>query len=311
MKGNVLEGVELRFKDLTEETQKRLYLRDWERFEEEAAKSQYDSIRQLVIENEESKSSSLDEIFMVEIQTDERGTVTRFAIARLNLIWNHVNFQKSDEKRNMLLKSNIEEIKIIVAEDPESSSDLLNQIVLDEVKNDGFQSVVEAATNNPNFKMGHEARIRLAESKKWFFRKMAAESKDASSKFLEQMLIDEIYGERDEDVIYPIMNNQNFVMSDKARKALADSDNYNLQCIVAEDDETPIELLENMNLRVVDEDVLDEIELNLLRRMDKNSVVLNSVQKRKIYRVLKQLKYSNKKQSIAKCLEEIVKILSK
>lgn len=211
MEENILKGVELQFDDLSQKGQKKLYLSDKKKFEEVAAKSQYAEIRKLVVDNEESSSKSLDEIFKIETQSFSCRDI-------ISLLWKHKNFEKNDEKAYILMKSS--KFIYVLLEDEGISSELINKIILYSIKWFDDEEIVYTAIKKINFQMESKTRISLAKSGKWEYREIAAEDIGASEEFLNQMLIDEIQGERDEDVISAIANNCNFVLGNKAKEII-------------------------------------------------------------------------------------------
>lgn len=83
----ILKGVELLFDDFTSEIQKKLYLKNKEEFQMDAAKSRYTNMRKLLIADEQTSSEVLEEIFNVE--TEMYGDVEN-----LEMLWNHPNLKK-------------------------------------------------------------------------------------------------------------------------------------------------------------------------------------------------------------------------
>lgn len=237
MEKNILEGVKLEFKDLSEETQKRLYLENKEKFKKEAAKSQYNYVREFLIRDEGTDSETLDELFKVETNTQ--------------------NILK-------LLK-------------------------------------------HPNFQMNDETKKKLSKSDNWKLRELAAKDETNTSEFLNQMLRNEIEGVQDEDVINAILNNLNFKMEEETRKKLSESINAVFRKIIAEDEETSAQLLESMYWKEQEPNILEILEKRLGEKMKSNT--LNIVQRKKIFKVLKKVQSSNKKEPLAKYLEQILEII--
>lgn len=231
-------GVEVEFNDLLENTQKRLYLQDSEKFEEYAAKSQFTEVRKLVIKNNQASSTNLDEIFKLEIEKE--------GITNLTLLWNHPNFQKDNKKRRILEKGKYD-LREILANDKDSSSDFLNEMIRgEELQKGRHPAIMQAILKNKNFKMENETRKMLAKDTRSVFRVMAAKDKNSSSEFLNEMLRRELQNENNEKVIETIMANKNFKMEVKTREMLAEDENFRWRKKVAEDKETPSKLLNQM-----------------------------------------------------------------
>jgi len=251
MKENILKGVELQFDDLSQKAQEKLYLSDKKKFEEVAAKSQYYEVRRLVVNNEESSSKSLDEIFKIEIQSFSHRDI-------ISLLWQHPNFEKNDEKFNIIMKSSKGDLIFVLAEDEKISSELLNQIILDTIKRSGDDDIIHTAIKNPNFKMGNETRIKLAESQHWEYRQIAAKEERCSEAFLNQMLVAEIQGEEDEDVIKAITKNCNFVLDDPTREVILKEDKYHY--ILIGDKKCPSKFLN----RVLRREIIDGVDMTVI-----------------------------------------------
>lgn len=406
------------FNDLSEEMQEKLYLKDKEKFKNYVAKSKYERIRRLVIEDEKCDSDTLEQIFELE-------TILYHNVYNLKIVLQHPNFKMDEQKRQLLAESDNVQIKLMVVENEKTTSQMLNQILRREIEQTNSEELIQEILRNSNFEMEEETLIKLSESEHLCHRCLAAGSENASSEFLNQMYREEIQGDQECDVIELILNNSNFKMEDETRKVLAQSDDVtqrevaaedqdgsseflnwmirrevetfnnkdviklilnnqnfkmedetrrvlaesndfgnrmyaakessnpseflnwmirkeiqsddncfvvneilghpnfkmedatrevmaraeddNHRCMIAEDPQTSTELLEEMYLKETIEYVLEEIEKNLLTRLDKSSVKLDAIQKRKIMDVLKETRKS--KVPLIKYLKQISKIL--
>lgn len=235
----VFEGVELQFEDFSKEIQEKLYVQSREKFENHAAISQFAEIRRLVVKNEQTTSTALDEVFRVEMEKYED-------FENVELLKQHPNFQLSDEKRKKIAEAEFWKIRILVAEDETSSSELLNQMLRDEIEFKNDSDVIEEILNNPNFKMEEQTREKLARSGNEEYRQIAAEHEGSSAEFLNKMLKDEIECDEDSNVIEAILGNNNFKMDDNARRILAKSNDWEKRVLVAEDSQTSSEILNQM-----------------------------------------------------------------
>ena len=302
MEKMILEGVELGFNDLSEQTQEKLYLQDKKKFEEDASRSQYASIRKLLIEDEECEASILDEIFKNE--TEIYG-----CMKILEMIWKHPKFEKTDEKRKKLVESDDENIVCIVARDEETDSSRLNEMLRKEVQCVDDEDVTEAIIQNSNFKIEEETIRVLANSKKWKNRLIAAEKETDSSR-LNEMLRREVQGKSNDDVKQAIRQNFNFEMEEETIKAIVNSEDWRDRLLVARDKNVSEELLKEMYFSESDTDVREEIEDNLAEREFYKNVRLSFGQKAKIWRVLRKVRKSNHKDPLSKYLNEILEIVS-
>ena len=273
MEKMILEGVELGFNDLSEQVQEKLYLQDKSRFQEDASKSQYASIRGLLIKDEECETSILDEIFKVE--TEIYG-----CMKILEMIWKHPKFEKTDEKRKKLAESDDENIVCIVARDEEISSEFLNEMLRREVQGDNYEEITEAIIQNSNFEIEEETIRVLANSDAWEDRLVAAKKETDSSR-LNEMLRKEGQGEKDEDVIEAIIKNSNFEMEEVTIRLFANSGEWENRRIAAKK-ETDSSRLNEMFRRELegqnDKDVKQAIRQNCNFIMEDNSIkaIVNS-----------------------------------
>lgn len=155
-----------------------------------------------------------------------------------------------------------------------SSSEVLNQMLRNKIEKGISSREVEEIINNPNFKMDEETRKMLAESEEWEDRILAAEDEGSSSEFLNQMFRNELENEDygDADVTEAIINNPNFKMNEEARKKLAGSDYWRDRVLVAEDERSSSEFLNQMFRNELenenDTDVIEAIINNSNFKMD-------------------------------------------
>lgn len=235
MEKMILEGVELGFNDLSEQTQEKLYLQDKKKFQEDASKSRYASIRELLIEDEECESSILDESFKVETEIYKK-------IVNLVKIWKHPKFEKTDEKRKVLAESNDWEIRIIAAEDEASSSEFLNEMLRKEMQKEHDEDVMMAILNNENFKMDIETFSLFANSRDEDDRETAGSYMQDSTK-LNELLRNEVEGENEGLVIDAILENECFEMGEETLELLGKSDDETNREIAAKSKKATSEFL--------------------------------------------------------------------
>ena len=269
---NVMQGVEVEFRDLTKEAQESLYLSDKEKFKNEAANSGYVNIRRMVAENEYSSCEFLNAMFREEITNkDKQSDNVEYAI------FANPKFTMEEETRKLCAESDYWKYREIVAKDENSSSKFLNAMLREEITNEDKQDddVLSAIFANPKFTMKEKTRKLCAESDHWEYRKIAAKDKGSSSEFLNAMLREEITNEdkRDKDVIKAILSNKNLLLQDDLRNACAEINNWEVRLMIAKDAKTPKELLEAMSKGEEIENIKDAINTNLSNK-EKNKQVL-------------------------------------
>lgn len=236
-------GVEVEFNDLLESTQKKLYLQDKEKFEGYAAKSQFAKVRKLVIEDSQASSTNLDEIFAVETANYEN-------ITNLILLWNHPNFKKNDEKRRILVKGSFDARRML-AEDKDSSSKFLNEMLQEELQGNEMFSIIEEIMNNKKFKMEDKTREMLAKAGHYPSKVLLAHYKGNSSKFLNEILRTEMQNKNNREVIETIMSHENFKMEKETLEEMAINEANWVREIAAKDKESSSELLNKMLRREI------------------------------------------------------------
>ena len=209
----------------------------------------------------------------------------------------------------MLEASNNENIQMIAARDEESSSKFLNEMLRNEVEGKKNLHVIKAIWTNSNFQMEKETLEVLAKSNDWHDRKMAAKAKESSSKFLNEMLRNELQGEHDSNVINAILDNPNFQMEEETSRIPAKSTVKEYRKMVAKAKCISNETLQEMYLVETDEEILDIIELNLLRRSNITTTTLTTIQKRQIFEVLKEVKVSKNRIPLVNYLKQIFEII--
>lgn len=305
-----VKGVEVTFDDLTEEGQRSLYLKDKERFQMDAAKSRYSEIRKLVV-SETTRLEVLDEVFKAEMD------IWR-VVDNIKLVWNHENFKRTDDKIQELAKSTKPWILLLVAECEDASSEILNEVLRNEVqKAENMRHIIveEVIFDNPKFQMEQETLKVLAQSERWDERLRAAKYEGVSSEFLNEMLRNEVQNEEymDNSVEEAILTNAKFQMEQETLNILKESKYSGYRIIAAESEEISTELLEEMYQDEKDDDVLNAIENNLLRRNTsfKEKIKLSLVQKRRISEILKKVRDGKEKKiPLANYLQEILDIIT-
>jgi len=204
-------------------------------------------------------------------------------------------------------KSVFESVRELVARDKKTSSEILNEMLRNEIEEDNDEDIIDSILNKPNFKMELETRKVLAKSEFLQCRRKVAQDEETSSKLLNQMLRDEVINDEAAVVIDDILDNPNFKMEDETRKLLANLRDYEYRLIVAQDEGTSRELLENMYSEEFEEEVFEALEHNLLKKVIEESTKLNAVQKEKIFDIA--IDCVDKEEPLAHYLEKILEII--
>lgn len=240
-----VEGMEVRFDELTEETQIRLYQSNPKRLEKEASTSKYKKVRELVIKNEETSETVLKEMFQQAVKNKEEQVVCK--------LWNHPNFTKNDEEKRMFATVSVSTFFDII-QDSEASSKLLNQIFRDEIETScGAWAGKYFIMQNPNFQMEEETKERLIESFYKEDRIFVVKETAATSTLLNKMLRKEIELYQEQDVIDEIMERPNFQIEEKTKKAMRKSRMETMRVLIARDTATTSQLLNKMLRKEVTE----------------------------------------------------------
>jgi len=260
----VVKETKVQFSDLTENAQKKLYLQAPSTFSKEASRSVYTSVQRLVVEEEETTSQILDEMLEIKLNNERCDSI-------LPLIWEHPNFQKTDEKRQRLAKAKNEEICQIVAKDEDSSSQFLNQMLRDKMQEKMVLRTIVAILRNTKLQLEKETEEQFTKVKANWKIKEEAVKRIKSSSTLNQLYRKELdeynYWENSEAVLDAIEKNENFQMEEEIREKLASSDNVIIRIRVARDKTSSSEFLNQMYRDEIEaschEDIiLDAIEEN-------------------------------------------------
>lgn len=209
-----VEGVELelRFSELSAEIQKRLYLQDKEKIKFEAASSNYDEVRELVISDKDTSPDILERIFNLEmVLYKNKGNILK--------LLKHPNLQKKEEKKRQIVDKEMPEVYYQFLDDEESSSELLNCIVLKEIERLKFdRDLIEILSNNKKFKMEERTVNTIIHHFSWEIRCEAAIAiKDRE--ILNLMLEAELEGDENSKVIESLLENEN-IQLDKEKRLL-------------------------------------------------------------------------------------------
>lgn len=203
------------FNDLTTCAQIKLYNSAPKLFEEEAAKSKDYRIQKLIAENEKTNPAVL--LKMIEMHNLKSEVVTE--------ILNNPNFKKTEEVMERLIEN---EGRLAVAENTETSSNILNKILQNEVLKkykDCYQSAY-SISHNPNFKMDDETRNLLLtrRTKHLIYFKLAVNDEGTSSKILNKIFRKEIKERKAgyKRIVYIILNSPNFEMDSESNEIWKD-----------------------------------------------------------------------------------------
>lgn len=263
MENIIVKETRVQFSDLLEDVQKKLYLQEPSTFTKEASRSVYKSVQRLVVENEETSSQILDEMFERKLEDGRCDSI-------FPLIWKHPNFQKTEEKRQRLTKAKDEEFCLIVAKDEDSSSPFLNQMLRDKMQEGMNLRTIVEILRNTKLQLEEETEERFTKGKvNWKIKEEAAKRMN-SCPILNKLYRKEIdeynYWEKSEEVLDAIEKNDIFQMEEETREKLASSDIRWSRVRAARDKGSSSEFLNQMYRdemkRHCDEVVLNAIEEN-------------------------------------------------
>ena len=273
---------------------------------QELAKSSNSTIRLIVAKCEDSSSEILNE--MLREETINGTFQARYIV---DAIFANSKFQMEQETLSILSKSDWWFARFKAAEYKDSSSEILNEMLREEVHKD--LDIVEAILANPKFQMEQETLKALSESELFDARLEAAKSVDFSSKSLNEMLRNEVQNEehQEDTIIYAILDNPQFQMEQETLNVLVKSEKYKYRLIAAKSTEISEELLEEMYYEEDDSDVQKAIEKNMMNRVknSKANISLNIVQKKRCMEVLGKVRKGDKEKTLASYLQEILDVI--
>lgn len=191
----VVEGtnIEVPFKEISEDFQKKVYLKNPEQFESMAAQSEYYPIRALVA-TKTTSSKTLKDLVIEELKKNRIGDKQV-----VYNVFSNANFKLDDEiskaflnwKSAILVKqslcfsaTDIWEMLSRIAKDESTSKDTLKRMIIEGYFNS--INILESILENPNFKMDDEIRNHIAKTGSEAVKKTVAEK--------EKKDIDDFYG---------------------------------------------------------------------------------------------------------------------
>ena len=215
----LVEGIEVQFSDFTKELQEKLYLNNKEEFQEDAANSQYEDIRRLLIEDNQTTDEILKQI--LDIEMGKQGF-----FYNMMPILKHPNFKEDKAIFDKLSQSKNWETRKITAM-ASNSSEFLNEMLLNELDGDNNEDVKKAILDNPSFKTDEVTIGKLAQSEDWRKRKIAARLSN-SSEFLNEMFQNELsrFGRQRLNAISYILNNPSFKANEVTFNKIRQSQNF-------------------------------------------------------------------------------------
>ena len=257
MKTGFFEGIEVRFNDFTEETQKKFYEAKKDEFREDASKSQFASIRELVANDEETSNEVLNEILKEEV-TDKNKQNSNV----LKAILSRGDFTITEENRKLCAKSTDEETHLWIVKNKNTSNELLNEILKEEVTNEDKQCsrVLRAILSREDFAITEENRKLCAKSSDWKVRIWIVKDKKTSSELLDEILKEEVTNEY-KQVLYvleAIFARENFTITEEKQKLCAKNGYWEIRIWIVKDKNTSNELLNE----ILKEEVTNEDKQN-------------------------------------------------
>lgn len=144
----------------------------------------------------------------------------------------------SEELLKLGAKSQYENIRLLVIDYSGTSSSMLSEILKEEKSTD----IIIAIWEKPNFEKNRENLQILSVSPNPKIRSLVAKYEGTPSDMLDTMLEKEY----DDEVIYTIWYNPNFIKTDKNLQILSKSSNWDFRLMVAEYEGTPSDMLDSM-----------------------------------------------------------------
>ena len=139
----LVKGVEVQFSYFSKELQEKLYLNNKEEFQEDAANSQYEDIRRLLIEDNQTTDKILKQVLKKDMEQE--------CISNMVSILKHPNFKENKAIFDKLSQSKNWEIREITAM-ASNSFEFLNEMLINELEGEEDGDVKQAIFDNPRFK---------------------------------------------------------------------------------------------------------------------------------------------------------------
>ncbi len=258
MKTMFLGGIEVRFNDFTEEAQKKFYEAKKDEFREDASKSQFASIRELVANDEETSNKVLNEILKEEVTNKDKQEPAVIAD-----IFERKDFIITEENQKLCAKSSNWRIRLLRVKDENTSSEFLNEMLKEEVTNKDKQNlfVLKAILSRENFTITEENRKLCAKSSDLGTRLWIVEDENTSNELLNEMFKEELTNKDKQEpaVIADIFERKDFTITKENRRLWVDSSNLRTRLWMVKDENTSNEFLNE----ILEEEVTNEDKQNL------------------------------------------------
>ncbi len=181
------------------------------------AKSSAWNIRLLIVKDEKTSNELLNEILKEEV-TNEDKQVNYV----LKAIFAREDFKITEENRKLCAKSRDREMRLWIVKDKNTSSELLDEILKEEVTDKHKQDigVFEAIFARENFTITEEKQKLCAKSSAWNIRYWIVKDKNTSNELLNEILKEEVTNEDKQDyyVLKEIFAREDFVITEENKR---------------------------------------------------------------------------------------------
>ena len=269
MKTMFLEGIEVSFNDFTEETQIKFYEAKKDEFREDASRSQFELIRELVAKDETTSNKVLNEMLKEEVTNINKQNLDVFAA-----IFKRKDFAITKENQELCAKSSDEEIHLWIVKNKNTSNEFLNEILKEEVTNEDKQDedVLAAIFAREDFAITEENRKLCAKSSAWNIRLWIVKDENTSSELLDEILKEEVRDEYKQalDVLKAIFARENFTITEEKQRLCATNGYWKIRIWIVKDKNTSNDFLnEILKEEVTDKDKQNpDVLANILKRAD-------------------------------------------
>lgn len=136
----------------------------------------------------DEKPEVLDKLFLKQVKSKTNETITQRG--DLSSLWEHPNFQRTDEKREMLIKSPNPVALYVLVKDQETPSKLVNEVFEIALQSQKGWPTMEAIISHKNFQMEKSIiQKKMSEAKNISARIMVARDETVSKDILNKMLL--------------------------------------------------------------------------------------------------------------------------
>ncbi len=181
------------------------------------AKSSNWTTRLWIVKDENTSNELLNEILKEEVTDKDKKD-----LAVLNAIFERKDFAITEENQKLCAKSSNLYIRLLIVKDKNTSNELLNEMLKEEITNEDKQelAVLKAIFSREDFAITEENQKFFVKSSNWRTRLFIVEDKNTSNELLNEILKEEVTNEdkQDDEVLLAIFEREDFAITKENKR---------------------------------------------------------------------------------------------